>query len=77
MNSTRHVTMSTSAPTTLMEAIGFVLEQFDEESGPLYGAEMPSFTARQILQPAAADEDWKSIWEVSVTGSFPRLEAAT
>lgn len=72
MTVTRHISMTTSEPTTLHEAIGFVLEQLDED-GPLHGADMPSISISQRMQPAAQDADWTPIWEVSVMGSFPQV----
>jgi len=76
MSPERHVTMTTDEPATLHEALGWVLEQFDE-GGPLHGCEMPKITLEEIqvgIQPAAGEDiEWRPEWRVSVTGHFTQV----
>jgi len=76
MSPERHVTMTTDEPETLHEAIGWVLEQFDE-GGPLHGCEMPKVQLEQIMVADSGTPGeplkWRPEWRASVMGHFEQV----
>lgn len=72
----RHVTITTDEPTTLHEALAWILEQFDT-GGPLHDCEMPKIQLEQIMVADSTPDDeplkWRPEWRGSVTGHFEQV----